>query len=76
MPKNKLPVQDKVTVVSNSTTSNANPMKHETVKYDKYQIEEALSTIERAEKHKSDKGLMREVKQLAKSKIKCLDKIK
>ncbi len=74
---------NKLPVVSNSTTSNASPMKHEKAesaayeaKERKWKAEEALSTIERAEAHKRDKALMREVKSLAKDKIKCLDKIK
>lgn len=42
----------------------------------KYRAEDALRTIEQAEKCKSDKGLMRDVKSLAKEKIKHLGKIK
>lgn len=78
MAKNKLPVN----VVSNTTTSNASPMKMKNedeawqTRERKYKAEEALSTIERAEGHKRDKALMRDVKALAKDKIKCLDKNK
>lgn len=85
MPKNKLPVQDKpvkVTVVSNTTTSNASPMKQSRLSPDeqsrerKWKAEDALRDLERAEEHKRDKALMKDVKTLAKDKIKCLDKLK
>lgn len=42
----------------------------------KYRAEDALRDIERAEGHKGDKSLMKDVKQLAKAKIKSLGKIK
>ncbi len=84
MAKNKLPVQDKpvkVHVVSNSTTSNASPMKAaESAEYEakerKWRAEDALRDIQKAEEHKRDKALMKEVKTLAKEKIKCLGNIK
>lgn len=41
----------------------------------KYKAEDALRDIERAEGHKRDRGLMRDVKKLAKDKIKSLGKI-
>ena len=72
---------NKLPVVSNTTISNASPMKisedkdHE-ARERKYRAEEALSVLERAEEHKRDKVLMKDVKALAKNKIKCLDKLK
>ena len=41
----------------------------------RYKAESALGDIERAEKHKSDKSLMKDVKKVAKEKMKCLGKI-
>lgn len=41
----------------------------------KYRAEDALRDIERAEKHKSDKALMGDVKKLAKEKVNSLKKI-
>lgn len=41
----------------------------------KYRAEDALRDIERAENHKSDKNLMKYVKQAAKTKIKAMKKI-
>jgi hypothetical protein len=41
----------------------------------KYRAQNALRDIERAEAHKSDKGLMGDVKKLAADKIDCLKKI-
>ncbi len=79
MAKNKLPTDKKpipVTVVSNSTTSNANPMKQDVDRERKWRAEDALRDIQRAEEHKRDKALMKEVKTLAKEKIKCLGNIK
>lgn len=74
--------KNKLNVVSNSTTSNANPMKSmpkEDAAYEarerKYKAEDALRDIERAETHKRDKGLMKDVKCLARDKIKSLGKI-
>lgn len=40
----------------------------------KYKAEDALRDIERAEKHKSDKALMSDVKKLAKDKVDSLKK--
>jgi hypothetical protein len=79
MKKNKLPVSDKlvkVHVVSNSTTSNASPMKTDESRERKWKAEDALRDIERAEQHKKDKSLMKDVKSLAKEKIKSLGCIK
>ncbi len=41
----------------------------------KYRAEEALSTIERAEAHKRDKSLMKDVKACAREKKKTYDKL-
>lgn len=70
--------KNKLNVVSNSITSNANPMKinpAEDVRERQWRAKDALNDLERAEAHKKDKILMKDVKQLAKQKIKCLDKI-
>lgn len=72
--KNKLPV------VSNVSTSNANPIavkrnSDDEVRERRYRAENALSDIERAKKHESDKGLMKDVKKLAKEKVKALKEI-
>ncbi len=40
-----------------------------------WRTEEALRDLERAEKHRGDKDLMRDVKKLAKDRMKCLGKI-
>ena len=42
----------------------------------RYRAESALSDLERAEKHRGDKDLMRDVKKCAKEKMKALGKIK
>lgn len=41
----------------------------------RYKIEDALGTIERAEKFKADKSLMRDVKKMAKDKMKMYGKL-
>lgn len=41
----------------------------------KYRAEEALRDIERAEKHKGDKSLMKDVKACAKEKMKAYGKL-
>ncbi len=41
----------------------------------RYRAEEALRDIERAEKHKKDKTLMKDVKACAKEKMKTYDKL-
>jgi hypothetical protein len=42
----------------------------------RYRAEDALRVMEKAEEHRKDKALMRDVKQMAKEKVKCLSKIK
>lgn len=42
---------------------------------DRWRAEDALRDIERARKHETDKGLMKQVKALAKEKMNCLKKI-
>jgi hypothetical protein len=56
-----------VDVPTNSTSSNKDYEARER----KYRAEDALRDIERAEKHKSDKGLMKDVKACAAEKIKA-----
>ncbi len=41
----------------------------------KWRAEDALRDIERAEKHKADKSLMKDVKACAKEKMKALSKV-
>lgn len=67
--KNKLPVADTVgyPVASKPTKSDQDRER-------RYRAENALSDIERAEKHKSDKNLMSDVKTLAKEKVADLKK--
>ena len=60
--KNKLPAE-----IGESKIDEAREMR--------YKAESALSDIERAEKHKSDKSLMKMVKKCAKEKMKALGKI-
>jgi len=78
MAKNRLPVANKkpvpVTIVSNSTTSNAMP-KESMERERKWKAEDALRDIERAEQHKCDKALMKDVKKLAIEKMNSLKKI-
>lgn len=44
-------------------------------KANEWRVRDALETIQRAAEHQNDKGLMREVKKLAKQRIKALGKI-
>ena len=71
MAKGKLPV--------NKLPSTAMPEKAESKAYEaqerRYRAEEACRDIERAEKHKMDKGLMKDVKAVAKEKMKALGKV-
>lgn len=66
--KNKLPVTD-----TSAKVLPASPKMDEQEK--KWRTEDALRTIEKAEEHKRDKGLMKEVRSMAKSKMKNLGKI-
>lgn len=70
MAKNKLPTAS-TAAVSEKMESKA----HEASER-KYRAEDALRTIERAEQHRADKSLMKDVKGLARERIKCLGKIK
>lgn len=67
MAKNKLPVAS-TAAVSEKVENNAQERR--------WKAEEALRTIEKAESHRADKSLMKDVKGLAKERIKCLGKIK
>lgn len=68
MAKNKLPVASANAIAPEAS----NDYKE---KERQYKAEEALRDIERAEKHKQDKGLMKDVKKCAKMKMKALGKI-
>lgn len=68
---NKLPVAEVSTMSQPSTAKQDDYEARER----RYKIEDALGTIERAEKYKADKSLMRDVKKMAKDKIKQLGKI-
>lgn len=67
--KNKLPV---------ASTEPVNPAPNTEKDFDdrRYKAEDALRVIERAENYKKDKALMKDVKALAREKIKCLGNIK
>jgi len=67
MAKNKLPIAKASVETTETKAAEDREMK--------YRSEDALRDIERAEAHKRDKVLMKSVKQLAKSKIKCLSKL-
>lgn len=79
MAKSKLPVEKlaakavpvKIVDDTPSTSSNRDYEARER----KYRAEEALRDIERAEKHKSDKTLMKDVKACAKEKMKAYGKL-
>jgi len=72
MAKSKLPVNKMPTTAAVSQPA---PAKDYAAQERRYRAEEACRDIERAEKHKMDKELMRDVKQVAKEKIKGLGKI-
>jgi hypothetical protein len=67
LPKNKLPANAPMPEAMESKKWEA----HER----RYKAEDALRTIETAERHKADKGLMKDVKTMAKEKMKALGKI-
>jgi hypothetical protein len=77
MAKGKLPISKLPTTrgVDTVQSSSYKPSKQELDERRRYQAEDALRDIERAEKHKSNKPLMSDVKQLADEKINCLKKI-
>lgn len=62
--KNKLPVAGTMS----TTKPNDEPER-------RYKAEDALRDIERAEKHRKDKGLMKDVKKMAREKIKTMKDI-
>lgn len=64
MAKNKLPVVENAVAVSAPDNER------------KYKAQDALQCIERAEEYKRDRSLMKDVKGLARMKIKALGKIK
>lgn len=77
-PKSKLPVNKLPTGLRSAPESTAiayKPSKQELDERRRYHAEDALRDIERAERHKRDKGLMGDVKQLANERIECLKKV-
>jgi len=80
MAKNKLPVQKlsakaKSAVPVRIVSDVAESPREETAERRNWRAEDALRDIERAEKHKSDKTLMNDVKKLAQEKLASLKKI-
>ena len=69
--KSKMPVESLV-AVSTQPRRSADEEKRER----EYRARSALEDIERAEGHRKNKDLMRDVKSLAKEKVKCLSNIK
>ena len=69
--KSKMPVESPV-AVSTQPRRYADEEKRER----EYRARSALEDIERAEGHRKNKDLMRDVKSLAKEKVKCLSNIK
>ena len=80
MAKKSLPVEKLTTAkavpvkIINDAPSPASNKDYE-ARERKYRAEEALRDIERAEKHKSDKSLMKDVKSCAKEKMKAYGKL-
>ena len=76
MAKSKLPV-NKLSVTAKQVAVNPSPApsKDYEAQERRYRVEEACRDIERAEKHKADKSLMKDVKAVAKEKIKALGKV-
>lgn len=70
MPKNKLPATSAVEVARPYK-----PTKEDEARERRYRAEDALRDIERAEKHKEDKNLMRDVKQLCVEKANNMKKV-
>lgn len=67
----KTPVPVKIV----TDTANSSIDKDHEAERKRYRAEDALRDIERAEGHKRDKSLMKDVKSLAKEKVKSLNKI-
>lgn len=67
--KNPLPV------AKTSSPVDVRPSKDYEAQERRYKAEEAMRTMERAEEFKKDKSLMKDIKGLAKEKIKNLGKI-
>lgn len=75
MPKNmvnKLPAASVSPAMTDAAPKMPSDMEE---KERRYRAEDALRDIERAEKHKMDKALMKDVKKCAKDKMKALSKI-
>jgi len=75
MAKKIMPVE-KLKASTTPQKTIAKAAKSEEAEERRYKAKYALEDIERAEMHRKDKDLMREVKSLAKEKVKCLTKIK
>jgi hypothetical protein len=73
MPKNKLPVA--TASPSNAVDMDRKPTKEQMERERRYRAEEAMHDLERAEGHKKDKDLMKDVKMVAKEKMESLKKI-
>lgn len=69
--KNRLPVAKVAIMPQPETPKQADYEKREKM----YRAEDALRDIERANKHMADKSLMKDVKVLAKEKMKALGKL-
>jgi hypothetical protein len=76
VPKNKLPTTPAIPMESAispaSTKRDANDIKKDEARERRWKAEDALRTMEQAEKHKKDKQLMKDIKQLAREKVKDL----
>ncbi len=74
LPVNKLSISAKEVAVNHTAPAPMLDKDHE-ARERRWKAEEACRDIERAEKHKMDKGLMKDVKAVAREKIKGLGKI-
>ena len=74
LPKNKLPA-NLPNVSEGSRVHEAMESKAYEARERRYKAEDALRTIETAERHKADKGLMKDVKTMARDRMKALGKI-
>lgn len=76
MAKNKLPVSNKPIPVKIVSDAPSSPMVEKSKEYDRWKVEDALRTLQQAEKCRQDKTLMKHVKSLAKEQAAALSKIK
>jgi hypothetical protein len=61
--------------IANMSTTSYKPSEEDKERSRRYRAEDALRDIERAEGHKADKDLMKDVKKLAGEKVKNLNKV-